>query len=223
MDIIAIIIKIILSIIAGLNITGPATTPTEKPTADIVIEIPETTPEVTAPPQEPDYFILNPEEYYGTDGHLYIPDANISVALQREDACHTMQSICDDPDMACYVPYNKADEFWTTLFDESPMVADHNYQGFNGIKTLHKGAPLYIEYPDYTTAQYELEYIDPNGTYDYADVTYLNSTFPLEWPRYSDGSFVNKGHTDCITLYTCNQDNKHITIARFKKVNQIAP
>lgn len=223
MDLIILIIKFILSILAGLNITGPATTPTEKPTADIVIEIPETQPEITVPPTQPDFFIGDPTVYYGTDGHLYIPDADISVALQREDANHTMQDICDMPNTACYVPYHPEDLFWTTLFDDSPMIADHTNQGFNAIKSLPIGADLYIEYPDYITAHYTLEYIDPNGTYDYADVNYLGSTFPLEWPRYSDGSFVNLNHTDCITLYTCNQDNKHITIARFKKVNQIAP
>lgn len=202
MDIITIIINIILSIIAGLNITGPATTPKETtPTKpEVVIETPK--------PKTVDY---------GTDGHLYIPDANISVALRREDSSHTMQAICDMPNTACYVPFHPEDDFSAALFDDSPMIADHNNQGFNAIKTLPIGTDLYIEHPDSSTEHYKLEYIDHNGTYDYADVTYLNSTFPLEWPRYSDGSFVNKGHTDCVTLYTCNQDNKHITIARFKK------
>lgn len=200
MDLITLIIKFILSIVAGLVPMGPVMFPLEYDITNTVIDTPEET---------------KPESYYGSDGHLYIPDANISVALQREDGYQTMQGICDDPDMACYISYEDCD-FLSTLFDGTPMIADHNYQGFNGIKTLKIGAPLYIEYPD-KTVEYKLEYIDPNGTYDYADVTYLNSTFPLEWPRYSDGSFVNKNHTDCVTLYTCNQDNRHITIARFKK------
>ena len=220
MDLIAIIIKIILSIIAGLNITGPATTPKETTpaTPEVVIEQPTvTTPKETTPTKPEIVIESKPIVDYGTDGHLYIPDANISVSLQREDSTHTMQEICDTPNTACYVPYHPEDEFWTSLFDDSPMIADHNYQGFNAIKTLPIGTELYIEHPDSTTEHYKLEYIDPNGTYYYADVTYLNSTFPLEWPRYSDGSFVNKGHTDCITLYTCNPDTKHITIARFKK------
>ena len=221
MDLIAIIIKIILSIIAGLNITGPATTPKETTptTPEVVIEQPTVTTPKETTPTTPEVVIETPKPTvdYGTDGHLYIPDANISVSLQREDETHTMQAICDMPNTACYVPYHPEDEFWTSLFDDSPMIADHNYQGFNAIKTLPIGTELYIEHPDSTTEHYKLEYIDPNGTYDYADVTYLNSTFPLEWPRYSDGSFVNKGHTDCVTLYTCNQDTKHITIARFKK------
>ena len=220
MDLIAIIIKIILSIIAGLNITGPANTPKETTpaTPEVVIEQPTvTTPKETTPTKPEIVIESKPIVDYGTDGHLYIPDANISVSLQREDSTHTMQEICDTPNTACYVPYYPEDDFWTSLFDDSPMIADHNYQGFNAIKTLPIGTELYIEHPDSTTEHYKLEYIDPNGTYDYADVTYLNSTFPLEWPRYSDGSFVNKGHTDCITLYTCNQDTKHITIARFKK------
>ena len=199
MDLIAIIINIILSIIAGLNITGPATTPKETT---------PTTPEVV---------IEQPTVDYGTDGHLYIPDANISVTLRREDETHSMQSICDMPNTACYVPYHSEDDFWTSLFDDSPMIADHNYQGFNAIKTLPIGSDLYIEHPDSTTEHYKLEYLDPNGTYIPQDITLWGSTFPLEWPRYSDGSFVNKGHTDCVTLYTCNQDTKHITIARFKK------
>lgn len=194
MDLISIIIKIILSIIAGLNITGPANVPTP-------------TPEV----------VEAPTVDYGTDGHLYIPDANISVALQREDSTHTMQSICDKSNTACYVPYHPEDYFWTALFDDSPMIADHTNQGFNAIKTLPIGTDLYIEHPDSETEHYKLEYIDPNGTYISKNITLWGSTFPLEWPRYSDGSFVNKNHTDCITLYTCNQDNRHITIARFKK------
>lgn len=202
MDIIAIIIKIILSIIAGLNITGPANTP-------------EPTPEAVVIESEP--VIQDPTVYYGTDGHLYIPDANISVSLQREDETHTMQSICDTPNTACYVPYHPEDDFWTSLFDDSPMIADHTNQGFNAIKTLPIGSDLYIEHPDSVTEHYKLEYIDPNGTYIPQDITLWGSTFPLEWPRYSDGSFVNKNHPDCVTLYTCNQDNKHITIARFKK------
>lgn len=203
MDIIRIIINIILSIIAGLNITGPATTPKE------------TTPETVVIESEP--VIQDPTVYYGTDGHLYIPDANISVSLQREDETHTMQSICDTPNTACYVPYHPEDDFWTSLFDDSPMIADHTNQGFNAIKTLPIGSDLYIEHPDSVTEHYKLEYIDPNGTYIPQDITLWGSTFPLEWPRYSDGSFVNKNHPDCVTLYTCNQDNKHITIARFKK------
>ena len=220
MDLIAIIIKIILSIIAGLNITSPATTPKEttpiKP--EVIIEQPTvTTPKETTPAKTEVVIESKPTVDYGTDGHLYIPDANISVSLQREDSTHTMQEICDMPNTACYVPFYPEDDFSAALFDDSPMIADHNYQGFNAIKTLPIGTELYIEHPDSTTEHYKLEYIDPNGTYDYADVTYLNSTFPLEWPRYSDGSFVNKGHTDCVTLYTCNQDSKHITIARFKK------
>ena len=220
MDIIAIIIKIILSIIAGLNITGPATTPKETTptTPEVVIE---SKPTVTTPkettPTTPEVVIEQPPVDYGTDGHLYIPDANISVALRREDKTHSMQEICDMPDTACYVPYHPEDDFWTSLFDDSPMIADHNYQGFNAIKTLPIGSDLYIEHPDSTTEHYKLEYIDPNGTYIPQDITLWGSTFPLEWPRYSDGSFVNKGHTDCVTLYTCNQDTKHITIARFKK------
>lgn len=220
MDIIAIIINIILSIIAGLNITSPATTPKETTptTPEVVIE---STPTVTTPkdttPTTPEVVIEQPPVDYGTDGHLYIPDANISVSLQREDETHSMQSICDTPNTACYVPYHPEDEFWTSLFDDSPMIADHNYQGFNAIKTLPIGSDLYIEHPDSTTEHYKLEYIDPNGTYIPQDITLWGSTFPLEWPRYSDGSFVNKGHTDCVTLYTCNQDTKHITIARFKK------
>ena len=219
MDLIAIIIKIILSIIAGLNITSPATTPKETTptTPEVVIEQPTVTTPKETTPTTPEVVIEQPTVDYGTDGRLYIPDANISVSLQREDETHTMQAICDMPNTACYVPYHPEDEFWTSLFDDSPMIADHNYQGFNAIKTLPIGSDLYIEHPDSSTEHYKLEYIDPNGTYDYADVTYLNSTFPLKWPRYSDGSFVNKGHTDCVTLYTCNQDTKHITIARFKK------
>ena len=220
MDIIAIIIKIILSIIAGLNITGPATTPKETTptTPEVVIEQPTvTTPKETAPTKPEVVIESKPAVDYGTDGHLYIPDANISVALRCEDETHTMQAICDMPNTACYVPYHPEDEFWTSLFDDSPMIADHNYQGFNAIKTLPIGSDLYIEHPDSTTEHYKLEYIDPNGTYIPQDITLWGSTFPLEWPRYSDGSFVNKGHTDCVTLYTCNQDTKHITIARFKK------
>ena len=195
MDLIEIIIRIILSIIAGLNITGPATVPKEIPT----------TPEIIT--QEP-------AVDYGTDGHLYIPDANISVALRREDSSHTMQAICDMPDTACYVPFYPEDDFSASL---SPMIADHTNQGFNAIKTLPIGTDLYIEHPDSNTEHYKLEYIDPNGTYIPQNITLWGSTFPLEWPRYSDGSFVNKNHTDCVTLYTCNQDNRHITIARFKK------
>lgn len=219
MDLITIIINIILSIIAGLNITSPATTPKETtPTkTEVVIEQPTVTTPKETTPTTPEVVIEQPTVDYGTDGHLYIPDANISVSLKREDETHTMQSICDMPNTACYVPYHPEDDFWTSLFDDSPMIADHNYQGFNAIKTLPIGTELYIEHTDSTTEHYKLEYIDPNGTYDYDDVTYLNATFPLEWPRYSDGSFVNKGHTDCVTLYTCNQDSKHITIARFKK------
>ena len=221
MDLIAIIIKIILSIIAGLNITGPATTPKETTptTPEVVIEQPTVTTPKETTPTTPEVVIETPKPAvdYGSDGHLYIPDANISVSLQREDETHTMQAICDMPNTACYVPYHPEDDFWTSLFDDSPMIADHNYQGFNAIKTLPIGTELYIEHPDSTTEHYKLEYIDPNGTYIPQDITLWGSTFPLEWPRYSDGSFVNKGHTDCVTLYTCNQDTKHITIARFKK------
>ena len=219
MDLIAIIIKIILSIIAGLNITSPATTPKETTptTPEVVIEQPTVTTPKETTPTTPEVVIEQPTVDYGTDGHLYIPDANISVSLQREDSTHTMQAICDMPNTACYVPYHPEDDFWTSLFDDSPMIADHNYQGFNAIKTLPIGTELLIEHPDSTTEHYKLEYIDPNGTYIPQDITLWGSTFPLEWPRYSDGSFVNKGHTDCVTLYTCNQDSKHITIARFKK------
>lgn len=220
MDIIAIIIKIILSIIAGLNITSPATTPKEttpiKP--EVVIEQPTVTTPKETTPAKPEFVIESkPTVDYGTDGHLYIPDANISVALRREDSTHTMQAICDMPNTACYVPFYPEDDFSAALFDDSPMIADHTNQGFNEIKTLPIGTELYIEHPDSTTDHYKLEYIDPNGTYIPQDITLWGSTFPLEWPRYSDGSFVNKGHSDCVTLYTCNQDTKHITIARFKK------
>ena len=205
MDIIReLILKIIYILLAGLTVTGPADTPKE-PVKDLPIIVQEETPP-----------IADPTVTYGSDGHLYIPDADISVALQREDSTHTMQSICDMPNTACYVPYHPEDLFWTSLFDDSPMIADHTNQGFNAIKTLPIGSDLYIEYPDEPTKHYVLEYIDPNGTYIEQNIEYLGSTFPLEWPRYSDGSFVNKNHTDCITLYTCNQDNKHITIARFK-------
>ena len=221
MDIIAIIIKIILSIIAGLNITGPATAPKEttptKPEVVIESKPTVTTPKETTPTAPEVVIESKPTVDYGTDGHLYIPDANISVSLQREDETHTMQEICDTPNTACYVPFYPEDDFSAALFDDSPMIADHNYQGFNAIKTLPIGTELYIEHPDSTTEHYKLEYIDPNGTYIPQDITLWGSTFPLEWPRYSDGSFVNKGHTDCVTLYTCNQDSKHITIARFKK------
>lgn len=209
MDLIIFIIKFILTILAGLNTTSPVTTP--DPTTEAVV-IEETSPVIETEP-----VIQEPIIDYGSDGHLYIPDANISVSLQREDSTHTMQSICDMPNTACYVPYHPEDDFWTSLFDDSPMIADHTNQGFNAIKTLPIGADLYIEHPDSTTEHYKLEYIDPNGTYIPQDITIWGSTFPLEWPRYSDGSFVNKDHTDCVTLYTCNQDNKHITIVRFKK------
>lgn len=155
---------------------------------------------------------------YGNEGRLYINDANYSAALYSSEDANTWVKICDDEDSACYIRYSNLNYPWELVFDDTIVIADHNYQGVNNCKKLSIGSIAYIEQENGEKQTYILSDIDRNGSYIEQETIIDGVYYNLEYPRRSSGEMVNYGNKNGFTMYTCNEDRQHITIFTFEKI-----
>lgn len=176
-------------------------------------------PEEIQPEPEPQYEYEEPIPMtYGDYGRLIIPNRDISVALYRcgdNTSMEYMQYICDAEDSANFISYDY-DPLYADIYDDSPLISDHNYQAFRTLKQCQPGDLAYIYYPNGTYDTYIFDMIDYNGTNISKSEHGEHASIRLRFPRFSDGTLSAHNYQDGITLYTCNNDAEHITIVRFR-------
>ena len=86
------------------------------------------------------------------------------------------------------------------VFVGTKVIADHNNQGFDILKTLHIGDKIIIQEKDQTLS-YVVKKVDLNGSND-GTIFYSNG----------DNAYYDWEMEESLNLYTCNEDWKHITI-----------
>ena len=116
--------------------------------------------------------------YYGTG----------SVALYYGDS----QSITDAADSANYI----------TTYGTSAIIADHNYQTGNAIKSLSVGDSIWIK-RNGTVTRYECTMVDYNGHNTGSAIT--------------DSNYNSLMNTGKIVFYTCNGNWTSVTVLIFER------
>ncbi len=128
----------------------------------------------------------------GNVGRLFIPSAGVNVALNYVDdntGDEAAQAICDAEDSAAYMVFSSSDEVW---------IGDHNFQGFDAIKSVVPGTQAYIKNTDGTIDSYICTEIDQATNTGYDLVT-------------ADGRSASKINAGGIIMYTCNDDWTSVT------------
>lgn len=132
----------------------------------------------------------------GDCGRLVIPDKNINVALYRGYNTDDSQAIVNAQDSACIID-------WYSGID---IIADHWNQGFDNIKSCTPDETYaYIGHGDTVTT-----YICTNR------FTGHNTESDLTDDNYNSITTQNQGG---ITLYTCNNNWRNITIVYFQPIS----
>lgn len=144
------------------------------------------------------YYHDQKQTYFKTDdnyGRLYIPDVGVDVSLIYIDYSNYRRAaeIVNAKDSAAFLSY-----------DTSPVIADHNYQGFSEIKKCIIGTKAFIKQKDKLLV-YECVGID----HGINDTRYVYDSAGLNIYSYS---------SDMLTLYTCASDWQHVYLVKFHKV-----
>ena len=131
-------------------------------------------------------------------GRFYIPDADINVSLIYIDYSNYRKAISavNDEDSAAFL-----------LYDTSPVIADHNYQGFTNIKKCIIGTKAFIKQQDQTLV-YECIGIDKG----------INDT---KYVYDSAGVSIYSYSSDILTLYTCDTDWQHVYLVKFRQIKRL--
>lgn len=158
---------------------------------------------------------------YGDMGRLIIPNVGVSVALYKcdwFDKPHRGQACVDNYDSAAWLVSEDVPDFWSAYFDNSVIIADHNEQGFNAIKSMKPGDFAYIYHSDGICEQYEYVKTDYNGSNVERYMPEIN--YNLWKPQWSDGHYATAGneYPEYITMYTCNDWYGSITLVLLKRV-----
>ncbi|MDD6363375.1 MAG: hypothetical protein PUG18_09050 [Lachnospiraceae bacterium] len=128
----------------------------------------------------------------GNVGRLFIPSVGVNVALNYVDdntGDEAAQAICDAEDSAAYMNFSSSDEVW---------IGDHNFQGFDAIKSVVPGTEAYIKNTDGTIT-----------TYTCTEITQATNTgYDLVTADGRSASNINAGG---IIMYTCNDDWTSVT------------
>lgn len=130
----------------------------------------------------------------GNVGRLFIPSAGVNVALNYVDdntGDEAAQAICDAEDSAAYMVFSSSDEVW---------IGDHNFQGFDAIKSVAPGTEAFIKNTDGTISTYVCTEIDQGTNTGYDIVT-------------ADGRSASSINAGGIVMYTCNDDWTSVTAA----------
>ena len=128
----------------------------------------------------------------GNVGRLFIPSAGVNVALNYVDddtGDEAAQAICDAEDSAAYMVFSNSDEVW---------IGDHNFQGFDAIKSVVPGMEAYIKNTDGTITTYICTETDQATNTGYDLVT-------------ADGRSASNINAGGIIMYTCNDDWTSVT------------
>lgn len=126
----------------------------------------------------------------GDVGRLYIPSRGVDVAVNFRDyfsySFDTMQNVVDDTDSALMTNYRGG----------YPYIADHDYQGFVGIRDCQIGDMAYIRRPDGSIDMYEC-FLSCDGTNSETDLCAYDgrnaSSIPCDFYAYTccEGSWRN--------------------------------
>ena len=127
----------------------------------------------------------------GAYGRWIIPDVGVNVACYV--ATDEAQSITDSRDSAALI-----------LRDDSSLIADHNYQGFNDIKECEIGTVAYM----HTDTEIK-KYVCTDVLEGYNAGSHLTDL---------DGNIVEFDSFGGFTNYTCHFFNDKITIVHFVPV-----
>ena len=128
----------------------------------------------------------------GNMGRLFIPSVGVDVALNYVDdntGDEAAQAICDAEDSAAYMVFSSSDEVW---------IGDHNFQGFDAIKSVVPGSEAFIKNTDGTLSTYVCTEIDQGTNTGYDIVT-------------ADGRSASSINAGGIVMYTCNDDWTSVT------------
>lgn len=130
----------------------------------------------------------------GNMGRLFIPSVGVNVGLNYVDdntGDEAAQAICDAEDSAAYMVFSDSDEVW---------IGDHNFQGFDAIKSVVPGTEAFIKNTDGTVSTYVCTEIDQATNTGYDIVT-------------ADGRSASNINAGGIVMYTCNDDWTSVTAA----------
>lgn len=142
--------------------------------------------------------IINDDGRLGNMGRLYIPSADISVALFYFTSTQPeAQAKCDEWDAAVFVPWH----------DGQPYIGDHSNQEFATLRYCSPGDYAYIKTSDSIT---KFQCIEATEGYnlDYDLIRWDN----VKFEDLTDSDFI---------AYTCNGNWQNILIARFKQIENI--
>ena len=138
------------------------------------------------------------DDALGDMGRLYIPASGVSVPLYGETGDNGLNQGIVDRDNSALV--------LTTLFEGQQVIADHNYQGFEGIKSSVPGNTL--------------AYIKTQGEVRAYICTDIFCGHNDDVTLY-DGNYIciKDYNPDGITMYTCNDHWTNITITFWMPVD----
>ena len=151
----------------------------------------ETMTETTTAYEEPTYT-------FGTAGRLDIPAVGVGVALYETDLYQpNVQSVVDAWDSAAIFPYR----------DRITVIADHNNQGFDGIKKAGIGETAFISRQDGSSYTYTCTRVCNDG---HNLGTELVDEYGEQIENNADGELV---------MYTCNDGWRSITITYWQRTD----
>ena len=128
----------------------------------------------------------------GSYGRVIIPPANVDTAVFYTDDFYKLQAITDAEDSAAMFDWD----------DGNTMIADHNYQGFEGLRTMtiaEEGTYAYITTGTETTAYKCVEKISEG--HNRGDCL-----------TYANGTPISVNHTNSLVIYTCNANYAGCTV-----------
>lgn len=168
-------------------------------TTFVAVEIAATIAEtVTQSTTEQTTVYEEPIDTFGTAGRLDIPSVGVGVALYETDLYQpNVQSVVDAWDSAAVFPYR----------DKVTVIADHNYQGFDGTRNVVVGNAAFISRQGGSFDTYVCTRICYDGHNLGAE---LVDEYGEQVENNTDGELI---------MYTCNDCWQNITITYWQRTD----
>lgn len=152
----------------------------------------------TEQPAETTTTYKEPVYTYGTAGRLDIPSVGVGVALYDTDLYqYNVQSIVDESDSAAIFPYR----------DKVTVIADHNNQGFDAMKSVEVGDYSVISQRDGSYVFYLCTRVCYDGHNLGTDIV---DEYGEQVEYNTDGELI---------MYTCNDCWQNITISYWQRTD----
>ena len=135
---------------------------------------------------------------YGMVGRLIIPDVGINVALFDTELGIDAQVLVNRVDSACMFPAG--------IWGDEALIGDHNYQGFDGIKSA--------------VANKTIAYINDGSTFTGYVCTFVGKGYRTDDGLYNKnwGSIFND-NSGGLCMYTCNGSSGSITYTFWQPIS----